>query len=404
MSKLDLSNARDFQRLTLGSAAGVLQTLSLVGRDPEKWDIREGAYNGVLFHVFQSKSAYQAGLAQIQDTGGRRKVKYAFPYKDGHTTDDLGRKAEDFEIEVLFHGARYIQGFKALKAELDKPTPGDLVHPVRGTIRCVPEDYQIVHKHDSRQALVLKVKFIEHNFTIGDIRDQKDTTVKGALSRALDVFSTIDRVLTNITGAALFVTSLKNQVSQGLSAYKLRFGSSLTAMNVTFNARGGSADIPGLLPVNEGGLRNSDGTQSNPNFPTVTSPSDRISSIPVSNVPTAIAADAITKDVISIRQDLAALIGLIEQGSNGVGALEFHDEILDLKRTGILLQEVLETGISSSRAQVINYKVPREMTIRELAFANGIEVNRVAEIDLLNPELESVNLIPKGSSVRVPTV
>ena len=404
MSKYDLSDARDFQKLTLGSTAGVLQTLALAGRNPAEWDILEGSYNGVLFHVFQSKTGYQAGLSQIQDTGGRRKVKYMFPYKDGQTTDDLGRKPETFDVEVMLHGQRYMKAFKALKAELDKPTPGDLIHPVRGSVRCVPEDYSIIHKYDANQALLLRVTFAEHNFTIGDIRDLKDTSVKGALSRALDAFSTLDRVLTNITGAALFVRSLRVQIGQGITDYKNRFGKTLTSMNSTFNTRG-SADIPGLLPVNEGGIRNSDGTLSSNTFPTVTSPSDKFSSAQITEVQsTALAVNQITKDVVSMREDLSDIIDLIMGGANGQGALEFHDDILDLKNTAILLQDVLETGIQSSRAQIVEYVTPREMTLREVAFINGLEVGRVTELDLLNPDLESTNIIVKNTRLKVPVV
>lgn len=402
MSRFDLSKAQDFRAVTLGSAAGVLQTLALAGRDPTKWDIVEGAYNSVLFHVFQSKTEYQAELPRISDRGGRRKVKYKFPYKDGQTTDDLGREPESFDIEVLFHGPRYMQGFVALKKELDKPTPGTLVHPVRGNINCVPETYEIIHESQSRMALTLRVTFTEHNFTIGDLRDFKDTSVKGALSRALDAFAFIDKAITNVLGVALFARSLKNQVNQGLTDYRNEFGKTLVNLNSIFN-QNSSNDIPGLLPVNDGGNRNPDGTLANTNFQIVTSPNDSISSVNLSETTTlAIAVKNVTKQVIALRSQLADIIAQIEAGSNGLGSLEFHDDIVNLKTTGILMQDALEKGIASSQAQVIFYVVPRDMSLREVAFLNGLEVDRVTDLDLLNPDLDSTNLIFKGSTVQVP--
>lgn len=402
MSRFDLSQAQDFRAATLGSVAAITQTLALAGRDPSKWDILEGAYNGVLFHVFQSKTAYQAELPRISDRGGRRKVKYKFPYKDGQTTDDLGREPESFDIEVLFHGNRYMQGFVALKAELDKPTPGTLVHPVRGNIKCVPETYEITHESQSRKALLLRVTFTEHNFTIGDLRDFRDTSVKGALSRALDAFAFIDTAITNVLGVALFARSLQNQINQSLTAYRNQFGVTLTSLNSLFN-KNSSIDIPGLLPVNDGGNSNPNGTLSSTNFTVVTSPNDVISQVNLSQTTTtALAVNKITKDVIALRQSLAAIIALIENGANGQGALEFHDDVVNLKQTAILMQDALETGIASSQAQIISYVTPRDMSLREVAFANGLEVDRVVDLDLLNPGLDSINLIFKGTTVQVP--
>lgn len=396
MSNLDLNKAQDFQRLTLQNAGGVLQTIAELGRDPAKWDLLEGSYNGVLFHVFQSKSPYNAALSQIQDIGGRRKVKYKFPYKDGQTTDDLGRKPETFDLDVLIHGNSYMTGFTSLLLELDKPTPGNLVHPIRGTIKVVPEDHQITHIHEKRKAVQLRLTFAEHNFTIGDIRQFKDTSVKGALARALDAFQTIDNAITNIIGVALFARSLKNQIQQGLTDYKNEFGQSLSDINNAFN-QGSSVDIPTLLPVNQGGIVGN-------TFQTVASPSDKFQNLPITTQQqsVAIAASKIVKNVVSQQELLESILQLIETGANGAGSLEFYQDIVNLKETAILMQDALEKGIASSNASIVAYVTPRDMTIREVAFANGLSVDRVDDIDVLNPQLGSVNFIAKSTTVQVP--
>lgn len=410
MSRFDLSDAQDFKTLTLGGAGNVLQTLSLIGRDPNKWDLQEASYNGVPFHVFQSKTQYQAELSNVQDNGGRRLVKYKYPYKDGQTTDDLGREAETFEMQALIHGPRYMQGFALLKAELDKSTPGDLVHPVRGgtggnfgKIRCKVESYQIVHNYNNRFAMELRLTFTEHNFTIGDIRLQKDNSVKNFLAKALDVLGSIDNAITNILGIALLARSVKNQIVQGITDYKNRFGTSLTKMNTVFN-NGSSDDIPGLLPVNEGGLRNPDGTTISNIFPVASSQNDALTNLGINTTQSflSVTAEQITKEIIKIRQDLDVIIELMKSSINGRGSLFMHDEILTLINSAITLQNTLEAGIASSRAQVIDYLVPREMSIREVAFANGLIIDRVSELYQLNLKIESFNSIAKGDTVRVP--
>lgn len=401
MSKFDISKISDFQAVTQ-SATSVLQTIALAGRDPSKWDLLEGSYNNVLFHVFQSKTTYQAELANVHDHGGRRKAKYKFPYKDGQTTDDLGREPESFDVEILFHGNRYMQGFTALKVQLNKPTPGILVHPVRGNIKCVPETYEITHESQSRKALQIRVQFTEHNFTIGDLRDFKDDSVKGALSAALDAFKSIDNFLTQMTAGKLFLNSLKQQITQAVTAYKQGYSQNLQNINQVFNANS-SFDIPGLLPVSQGGSANPDGTLAVTNFQVVTSANDKLSSVPVSTqTQNAIAVKQVTRATIALRTQLEGVIATIEAGADGQGSLEFHDNILDLKNTAILMQDALEKGLASSKSQIVNYVLPRAMSLREVAFVNGLELDRVVDLDLLNPDLDSTNQIDKGLSVLVP--
>lgn len=390
MGKLDLGNAADFAKATLSSAADILGDLT--GRNPAEWDILEGSYNGVLFHIFKSKSNYQAGLSQISETSGRRKVKYRFPYKNGQTTDDLGAKPETFDFEILLHGSSYLTGYKQLLAELAKPTPGDLVHPIRGKIRVVPEDVQTTYSSDSRKAVALRVSFIEHSFTVGAFREFDDSTVKGALAKALEAFAKIEAAILNVQGAGIFVNNLVTKISSALGLYSTGYSLSLTRMNRTFNL-GSSADIPTLLPVNNGGT--SDGT-----FPVVTSPSDPFASVPLSEeAEAALTAEEVTQEVNKLRSDLEAVLVDMETGD---GSLVLYDDILALKETAILLQDVLEKGLASSQSRIVQYTTPRLMSIREVAFANGISVDLVGDIEVLNPALLSVNFIPTGTILKVP--
>lgn len=399
MSRFDLGNPLDFARLTTGNLNALI--LDFAGKDPSEWALLEGSYNGILFHVFQSKSEYQAALPRISGSGGRRKVKYSFPYVDGQTTDDLGRKPQNIECEILIYGQRYMQGYTALQFEFNDPVPGILVHPVLGRMQVAVEDVQETHSSEQRQAVLLKVTFTEHNYSIADLTETNDNSVKGALSLALDAFQRIDQAVVNVEGAINFGRSIKNQIKQALDEYKFRFGTTLSSMNVTFN-KGSSADIPSLLPVNKGGTRQTDGAVTDELFLAARSVSDPFNGVPVSDLTpesaTAVAVTELTKQVVGLREQLTAIIIQIDDAG---GALELYDDLLSLRTTAILMQDVLEKGIASSQAQILEYMTPRIMSIREVAFANGIPVNRVQDLDILNPELESVNLIPAGTSMKV---
>jgi hypothetical protein len=116
----------------------------------------------------------------------------------------------------------------------------------------------------------------------------------------------------------------------------------------------------------------------------------------------ALAVEQLQKEVAALRTDVNTIIDLLSASANGAGALEFYEEILDLKDSAIQMQAVLETGIASSQARIIEYVTPQIMSLREVAFANGISLERVSELDQLNTFLQSTNFIEAGVSLRVP--
>lgn len=414
MSRFDLNDPLDFAKLTAATPSDLYKDITNGG--VENWQLLEGSYKAVgsanppvLFHIFKSKSAYQGALSTIQDSGGRRKVKYMFPYMDGQTTDDLGRRPEGFSLDILLFGSDYLRGLTLLLNEFNKPVPGDLVHPVRGTIRCVVEDVQLTHKNDQRKAVSISVKFIEHNFTLGAFGDLKNPkSLNAALSKALDAFQAITDALNAVQAKIDIATGTRNLISTLLNKYSNRFLGNLTDINTTFN-KSGSSSLPGLMRTNNGGLVNSSNQLTSTTFPVAGSPSDPFLNVPTAQTQTTIESSAlavprITKEVNATRADANTIITEMKATLNGQGSLEFHDEILGLKQSTILLQDALEQGVKSSNAQVKTFTTTKVMTLREIAYANGIDVSRVIEIDLLNTELPSTNFVDKGTSVKVPLV
>lgn len=443
MPKFDISDAADFSRITQG-ALGNLNTL-FGGRDPKEWDIQEASFNGVKFLVFglskkvtdlsalfgdgqnEEKTDWEGAVSRFSDFSGRRKVKYSFPYRDGQTTDDLGRKGETFEVDAVIFGPRYKKGYQALLNEFKKPTPGKLVHPVRGELDCVVEDVTHVHQYDQRKAVSLRIVFTEHNFNVGSINNLRDSSVKNALTAALEVFKIIDRAIARIEGAVLLARGIKNLLNSYNAVYKRDSARTLTRMNQTFNTKGGSSDIPALLPVNLGGsgvaTSSSGGTStgttsgtasanqalsnssivSDENFVVVRSVSDPFNGVPAADLsnPTvlAVAITELTKEVQALRDQATVIIQTIQ---NNGAALELYDTVIELRQSTILTQSVLEKGVASSNARIVNYTVPRVMSLREAAFLNGISPNRVEELDLLNPDLLSINHLERGTVIKVP--
>lgn len=413
MPNFDLNSPGDFARLTAGTFNSIVSNFA-GGRDVTKWDLLESSYisansvkagkKPVVFHVFQSAQPYNAAVASVNDSMGRRKVKYMFPYKDGQTTDDLGRRPQSFEFDVLIFGNNYKVGLQNLLNEINDPTAGTLTHPIFGDIGCVCEDFELTHTNEKRKAVALRLKFIEHNFTIQTLNDitLKDTSTKGALTKLAGAFTKFQNLVNAIEANVAAARTVKNQIKQALSDFQSQFGSTAATMNATFNGPNAS-DIPQLLPVNQGGLQTTSGSINSGVTASVLSPSDPFAAIPIDQLSAATAIALATSDIIKkiqgLRDQTTAIINSLKAVKNG--GLTFHDNILDLKQTMIDLQDALERGIAQSNAKIIQYITPHDMSIREVAFANGVSIKDSSQIQLLNTQLLSVNLIPKGTSLNV---
>lgn len=401
MPKLNLNNPIDFARLTQSTGAGILQQLTGLGG--ENWDIDEASYGHagsaqVLFHVFKSSVDFDAAVSQVQDNGGRRKVQFAFPYIDGQSTDDLGRKGEAFDIDILIHGKNYRRAYDNLIREFNDPRPGTLNHPVRGGLPVAVLEWTVTHEEKSRNAVALRVRFIEHTFDVSFQRaESKPSTVKQALASAIAFFAKIDNVLTKIQSNIFVAQNFKSIATSSVQGYKDSYTDNLVRLNRTFNSSD-TDDIPALLPTASG--------ETQTEFEVAISPNDPFAGVPIGEIEsstiTAFAAQQAVDSLKVLRETLNETLDVLSSANGGQGQLLFYEESLDLKRSSVSIQEVLEIGLQSSNARVISYETPRDMSLREICFANGLDVDRAFELEILNSSMLSTNHLPKGTQLKVP--
>jgi hypothetical protein len=452
VKSLNLGKKADF---LLATGSSVSTIANLFGRNPEEWEIEEGSYNGVPFHVLTSPVSWGGALPSIRDQGGRRLAKFTFPYRDGQTTDDLGRTAESFDCEIILFGDSYVAGLKILMGQLQSPKPGLLIHPVRGVVRCKMQSYELTHSHEQRKAVAIRVTFVEHNFSLasyGKISTKK--TFRSILSSALQAYSAFQSAINKIKSVQNLFNTLKNQLETLYESYDAAFTDTAVSINTIFN-QNESIDFPNLLPVNKGGVFNQDGTLVGSVWPVALNPNDPFRQVPIAQIQAQVSAAQALFNSQLYSADEATLSGLtgvdgtnvgfqayanvaiaiqsiISQnkinstrvlaeeliqtlsatkfsatdfqplGTDSDGSLEFYDQIMDLKRSVILLQEAYDQGSAQANIGLKSYTTPRAMSIREIAFANGIDPERSLEIDLLNPELATVNNIASGTEVFVP--
>jgi hypothetical protein len=432
--------------------SGAASIMAFFGRDPQYWDIIEASFEDVVFHVFETKQNWNGALPRITDKGGRRLAKFLFPYTDGQTTDDLGRKPETFELEVVFFGDNYKEGYQKLFEKLQRPQPGELKHPVRGKVSCKMEDYENIHTSEQNKAMTVRLTMVEHSFSLAKFQTPRAPNIlqsfSAAMSNALNAFQNISTAITAVQGSVIFATQLKNTIAQTIATFQSQYTVALQSLQAIFNPNG-NVGSSSLLPVNQTGITfstsnpgplatttgaNGKITIASQRYTTVISPNDPFANLPLQLLqPTTLQAIAVvtaTKQVNDALTTLATVIqamnesapvkslisgtsntgvkiskdgGFVFSGIDDVGSLEFYDNIQDLRQTGIFLKSVLQTGLQTNKNLIVKFITPRLMTIREVAFANGVTANDVTDIQLMNPDLESNNFIPQGTLVLVPT-
>ena len=83
-------------------------------------------------------------------------------YLDGADVEDLGRKARKVSLSVFFWGRDYQQRLRDFVAALDQSGPGELIHPVFGSMpKAQLLDYQISHEADAPDSCTVEVSWVE---------------------------------------------------------------------------------------------------------------------------------------------------------------------------------------------------------------------------------------------------
>ena len=85
--------------------------------------LQQASFRGVPFY-----------FTTADGTPGRRVEVHEYPLRDEPSTQDMGRKAKQFTLEVFVLGQDYMSQRDKLEAALDKEGSGILVHPRRGSL------------------------------------------------------------------------------------------------------------------------------------------------------------------------------------------------------------------------------------------------------------------------------
>ena len=96
--------------------------------------LQNASFRGVRFEV-----------ESVQDSGEKALCVHEYPYRSGAEVEDMGRKPRVIPVTAIFWGTSYESGIRQLVAAFEETGPGELIHPVFGSITVAVRRWQIEH-------------------------------------------------------------------------------------------------------------------------------------------------------------------------------------------------------------------------------------------------------------------
>lgn len=112
----------------------------------------DASFRGVRFDVQSEDMENERAIAQ-----------HGVPYRNGDDVEDLGRGARQFPVRAVLWGDDYESALQALLEALDMSGPGELVHPIYGSLSVMAVRWKVSHKAEPRDYVVMDLQFIEHS-------------------------------------------------------------------------------------------------------------------------------------------------------------------------------------------------------------------------------------------------
>jgi len=92
----------------------------------------------------------------------RSVVQHGVPYVDGDDVEDLGQAAREFSMRAVVFGPNYMFQLRLILSALDTLGPGELVHPIYGSVTVVSGGYKVSHQAERPDYAEIALRFLEH--------------------------------------------------------------------------------------------------------------------------------------------------------------------------------------------------------------------------------------------------
>lgn len=111
----------------------------------------ECSFRDVVFDVVGTRDAYGRAISVAE-----------YPYRDGGETEDLGAQPARFSLQAVFFGDDYDARLRALLTAINTAGPGELIHPVWGSIKkAQATGVEVTHAAPEPDACTVSLEFVE---------------------------------------------------------------------------------------------------------------------------------------------------------------------------------------------------------------------------------------------------
>lgn len=110
----------------------------------------DASFRGVPLQVVDENLQAQHAIAQ-----------HGTPYRNGDSSEDLGRGARVFALRVVLFGVNYELELQSLLSALDVIGPGELVHPIYGSVTVLTQSQAVHHTAERPDYCEVQLQFVE---------------------------------------------------------------------------------------------------------------------------------------------------------------------------------------------------------------------------------------------------
>lgn len=173
--------------------------------------LQDASFRGVRFEV-----------ETLEDRGEKAACIHEYPYRSGAEIEDMGRKPRVIPVTAIFYGTSYESAVRRLVAAFEESGPGELIHPVFGSVTVVVRRWQIAHSAERHNYATVTFECVEastDNPFFGasssrSLAEQALASLSSSLSEALDLSGTeLGKTLLSWQGkAAKLVASVQTEL------------------------------------------------------------------------------------------------------------------------------------------------------------------------------------------------
>jgi len=186
---------------------------------------REASFRGVPFWVDSDSVPV-----------GRRTQLHEYPKRDQPMVEDMGRQTREYKFEGFVVGSDFIDQRDRLLEALDKPGPGELVHPWFGRLTVTAGKCELSHSRDELGMVRFNLAFIDGMLTFPvqrvNTRRQLAAHVPSLLER---IKARFDAVMAKVDWARQQVNKVRRAISSAY-AFAINFLKPLTSLAADLGA------------------------------------------------------------------------------------------------------------------------------------------------------------------------